>query len=125
MEAQRDYPIETFDPLLRDLVGWRLVERQDGSAGTPWQLVSAAQRRLDELFPTEGAGARAVVYLDRHCADCHQRGLTRLEGESYLCDSCSAQRQEQPQALVTEPAPAEQAHFWRRSRPSQTTPLAG
>ena len=51
MEAQRDYPIETFDPLLRDLVCWGLVTRQEGATEASWQLVPAAQKRLDELRP--------------------------------------------------------------------------
>jgi hypothetical protein len=124
MEVQRDYPIETFDPLLRDLIGWGLVERQDGNAGTPWQLVPTAQRRLDELLPNPVPGAGAVVYLNRLCADCHQRGLTRLHGESYVCDGCWAERQGRLDAVVTEPSPAEQTHFWRRSRQRQATNVA-
>jgi hypothetical protein len=125
MEGQRHYPIETFDPLLRDLVGWGLVERPDSSPGTPWQLVATAQQRLDELVsPTQVAGAGADVYLDRRCADCRQRGLTRLHGESYVCDTCWAERQGRLNAVVTEPAPVEQPHFWRRTRQRQATDLA-
>jgi hypothetical protein len=122
MEVQREYPIETFDPLLRDLVGWGLVERQDG---TTWQLVASAQQRLDELLPTRAPGAAAVVFLNRRCADCNQRGLTRLRGDSYVCDGCWAERQVKRDVVVSEPAsPAEQGHFWRRSRQRQPTPLA-
>jgi hypothetical protein len=51
-EAQQDYTVETFDPLLRDLVGWGLVTGREGRTRTPWRLVAAAQRRLDELSPT-------------------------------------------------------------------------
>jgi hypothetical protein len=122
MEVQPEYPIETFDPLLRDLVGWGLVERQDATA---WRLVASAQRRLDELLPTRAPGSGAVVFLNRRCADCQKRGLTRLRGESYVCDGCWAERQVKRDVDVSEPAsPAEQTHFWRRSRQRQTTTLA-
>jgi deazaflavin-dependent oxidoreductase (nitroreductase family) len=114
-EAQRDYPIETFDPLLRDLVCWRLVTRQEGTTGT-WQLVPRAQQRLDELLPTGAPGAVAVIYLDHLCADCHQPGPTRIHEEFYLCDRCWAERQGHLNAVVTEPPPVQQTHFWRRSR---------
>jgi hypothetical protein len=98
MEAQRDYPIETFDPLLRDLVGWGLVTRQEGRTRTPWRLVTAAQRRLDELLPTV-VPAGAVIYLDHLCADCRQRGPTRIHEESYVCDGCWKERQGRPDAV--------------------------
>jgi hypothetical protein len=116
IEAQRDYPIQTFDPLLRDLVCWGLVARQEGTTGTPWQLVPTAQQRLDELLPTGAPGAVAVIYLGHLCADCHQRGTTRIHEECYLCDSCWAERRGHLSAVVTEPPPVQQTHFWRRSR---------
>jgi ribosomal protein L37AE/L43A len=125
MESEHRYPIETFDPLLRDLVAWGLVDRQDGDTGEAWKLVPAAQRRLDELLsPTRLPGAGADVYLDRRCADCQHRGLTRLHEEIYVCDSCWAERQGPLDAEVIPPSPVEQTHRWRRSRQRQATTLA-
>ena len=124
MEERRDYPIERFDPLLRDLIVWGLVERHDSGDVTSWQLVGSAQRRLDELSPAPGSGRDAVVFMDRRCTDCQQRGMTRLRDERYVCDRCWARRHEVPDAVVPEPVPAGQGHFWRRSRQRQTTPLA-
>ena len=121
MEAQRDYPIETFDPLLRDLICWGLVIRQEGTTDAPWQLVPAAQQRLAELQPTSPPHAAAVVYLDHRCADCRQRGPTRMHEECYLCERCRAERQGQFTTAVTEPTSDRHTHFWRRSRSSETT----
>jgi hypothetical protein len=121
MEAQRDYPIETFDPLLRDLVCWGLVTRQEGTTEASWQLVPAAQKRLDELRPVGAPHAVSVVYLDHRCADCRQRGPTRMRDDCYLCATCWAERQGPLDTVATEPASDRHAPFWRRSRSSQTT----
>ena len=125
MEGQHHYPIETFDPLLRDLVGWGLVERTDSVEDAPWQLVPTARQRLEELAsPTQAPSAGADVYLDRRCADCQKRGLTRLHSESYVCDTCWEERQGRLNPVVTEPAPTVQPHRWRRTRQRQDTDLA-
>ena len=121
MEAQRDYPIETFDPLLRDLVCWGLVARQDGMTETPWQLVPTAQQRLDELQPTGAPQAGAIVYLDHICADCRKREPTRIHEDCYLCEKCWVERESRLNSVVTEPPSDQHTHFWRRSRSSQTT----
>ncbi len=125
MAVQGHYPIERFDPLLRDLVGWGLVERRETKTRTTWQLVPDAQRRLDELAsPAPGPATGADFYFGRLCANCHQRALTRLHGDSYMCDKCWAERQAGLHVVVPEPSPpAEETHFWRRSRPGQTTTL--
>jgi ribosomal protein L37AE/L43A len=121
MEAQPDYPIETFDSLLRDLVCWGLVTRDEGTAEARWQLVPAAHRRLEELHPASPPHAVAVVYLDHRCADCRQRGPTRIHEDSYLCQNCWADRESGANIVATEPPSERQAHSWRRSRSSQTT----
>jgi hypothetical protein len=121
MEAKGDYPIETFDPLLRDLVCWGLVTRQEGTTEAGWQLVPAAQQRLGELQPASPPRAAAVVYLDHRCADCRQRRPTRIHEECYLCERCRAERQGQFTAAATEPSSDRHTHFWRRSRSSETT----
>lgn len=124
VDERRDYPVERFDPLLRDLIGWGLVERADSETGPSWQLVGPAQRRLDELSPPSASGHDAVVYLDRRCADCRQRGLTRLRDESYVCDGCWSGRQAAPDPVAPQPAPVGQTSFWRRGRQRQSAPLA-
>lgn len=121
MDVQRDYPIETFDPLLRDLVCWGLVTRQEGTTDTPWQLVPTAQQRLDELQPASAPRAAAIVYLDHLCVGCHQRGPTRIHEDRYLCESCREERQGGATTVAAEPPADQRSHFWRRSRSSQTT----
>ncbi|MGD0255800.1 MAG: hypothetical protein ABSB99_09675 [Acidimicrobiales bacterium] len=128
MQVEKPHPIETFDSLLRDLVSWGLVERQDTDTETrtPWQLVPDAQHRLDELLSRARVpGAEADFYLDHLCADCHQRGLTKHHGGSYLCETCWTERQARLEAVGAEPSPSvKQTHFWHRSRPGQATTLA-
>ena len=117
MRDNQRHSIERFDPLLRDLVGWGLVERQAGNAKR-WQLTPAAQQRLNELVPS--VAVAADIYLDRVCPDCHERRLTRRHGDSYLCDRCWADRQTRLSVVATEAlAPAKQTHFRRRSRSRQ------
>ena len=128
MPVEKTHPIERFDSLLRDLVGWGLVERQDADSETttPWQLVRDAQHRLDELLLRGRVpGAEADFYLDHLCAVCHQRGLTKQHGGSYLCEGCWGERQARLEAAGTDPSPSvKQARFWRRSRSGETTTLA-
>jgi ribosomal protein L37AE/L43A len=83
------HPVETFDPLLRDLVAWGLVDRDDDGAGA-WRLVDAAQRRLSELVAVSGKrSAESLLYFDHLCSRCHRRELTRLIGGSYVCAPCN------------------------------------
>ncbi len=126
MEVHTDYPIDRFDPLLRDLAGWGLVERRATKTRATWQLAPAAQRRLEELLPaSQMVSPQAVVYLDRLCAECHQRELTRLHGDLYVCDRCWATRQTRRNTVVAAaPDEARPTHRWRRGRPRQATTLA-
>lgn len=124
MGSQQDYPVETFDPLLRDLVCWGLVTRQEGAPEAPWQLVSAAQKRLDELQPASAPHAVSVVYLDHRCADCRQRGPTRIHEDCYLCEKCRVERQDPLDTVATEQPIDRHTPFWRRSRSSQTSTVA-
>lgn len=88
MQSQ-SHRIETFDPLLRDLVAWGLVlppEREGGS----WRLAEPARQRLRELaVNTKPVDAQAVLYFNHRCAGCEARGATRLIGDRYMCDRCS------------------------------------
>lgn len=95
---QPHYRIDRFDPLLRDLLWWGLVRREEPSEGAEgrgapddgqWVLSQEAAQRLTELAarvarPQTGQ----VLYLDRKCADCHQRVPTRLVEDLFLCDTC-------------------------------------
>jgi hypothetical protein len=112
------WPIERFDPHLRDLVYWGLVERRETNSKAPWQLVPDAQRRLDELHRSAALpDAAADVYLDHRCADCTGRGLTRLHGDSFVCDACWSERQARLRVVDAEPSPqAVELHFWHRRR---------
>ena len=110
----RGHPIERFDSLLRDLVRWGLVARHQTKTRASWQLVPAAQRRLDELLSAHVA--KADVYLDRICADCHRRELTRRRGEAYVCDDCWSQRQARMSVVAELPDDARPTPFWRRLR---------
>ena len=64
-----------------------------GKTRTSWRLIDAAQRRLDDLErPLGPLGVEQLIYLDYLCADCHDRTLTRLDEDLYLCDTCRARR---------------------------------
>ncbi|GEM_PF-1344022 len=100
-----EYPIDRFDPLLRDLVTWNLVVR-DGAAGrSRWRLAEAAQRRLDELATSaDPVPVDQLVFLDHRCTDCRLRQRTRLYDGVYLCDSCRDQRRARAGGTATDPA---------------------
>jgi len=85
-------PIGTFDPLLRDLVGWGLVLRS-GPDGGPWRLADEAQQRLNELVEEKApVDAQSVVYFNRRCSVCGGRGPTWLREERYFCGPCLDRR---------------------------------
>jgi hypothetical protein len=90
MDDKAHYPVETFDPLLRDLVVWGLVERVEDEDGDPtWRLSDDARRRIDELVPAQTRPVPdRLVYFDHLCARCHRREPTRLHSGAYLCASC-------------------------------------
>jgi len=113
MDERRTYPIENFDPLLRDLVAWGLVIPSEMKTKTTWRLTDAAQQRLNQIVRHRGPlSADHMVYLDRLCADCHFRGRTRLYEGLYLCDACLKVRV----APVPEPASSDGRWPWRRHR---------
>lgn len=83
------YDIRLFDPLLRDLVTWGLVVAKDGEPTGRWELVEAAQRRIDEVArPARQVGRERMIYLDHRCASCRTRRTTQLRGDRYLCEEC-------------------------------------
>jgi ribosomal protein L37AE/L43A len=120
MDARSIRRIETFDPLLRDLVSWGLAVPGPSGDGT-WLLVEGAQHRLAELAARSPVLAEGqLVYLDHRCGRCGRSGLTRLERGAYLCDSCRTPRA----ARVEGASPALSPGRVRRRRKADT-PIAG
>lgn len=78
-------PITAFNALFRSLISWELVVR-DGEEGK-WRLTDHAQRQLDTVVPIRPADGDHD-YIDHLCARCHERHLTRLRGDRYLCIRC-------------------------------------
>lgn len=86
---QGGIPVETFNPLLRSLLTWGLVERrEDADGNTSWELIEEVRHRLDALVPPSRTAAASLAYLDHWCARCRQQRLTHLRGERFLCESC-------------------------------------
>lgn len=80
-----DRAIQTFDPLLRDLITWGLVS--SGEEG--WELSERAQQRLSELAAASGPWpAERTVYFGHRCHQCGLKALTRLREGVYVCDDC-------------------------------------
>ena len=81
-----EHPIERFDPLLRNMLAWHLVE-ETGEGG--WALRPEVAARLTLLAEyTKGDDASEIVYFGHVCAGCRSNGLTRLRDGRYLCDDC-------------------------------------
>lgn len=99
-----EHPVERFDPLLRNLLAWRLVEE---SPTEGWALRPDVVQRLQSLAHfSRRENPSDVVYFGHTCGGCHSRGLTRLRDGHYLCDPC--QRAADLAAVATPlPAPDE------------------
>jgi hypothetical protein len=101
-----DIPIEAFNPLLRSLLTWDLVERvedPESPGGHRWLLREEAQRRLDALAPRPREAASSLAYLDHWCARCREQKLTHLIEGRYLCTDC--QRAESGEESASSPQP--------------------
>lgn len=95
------HPIERFDPLLRNLLAWGLVER---SAEGGWVLRPETLERLEGLaHVTRGTAGSEVVYFGHTCSGCRSSGMTRLRDGEYLCDAC---RRASDLAAIATPLPA-------------------
>ncbi|MDA8037652.1 MAG: hypothetical protein M0Z69_00535, partial [Actinomycetota bacterium] len=82
-------PVDAFNPLLRSLLTWDLVQRVEDEAGASrWELTAAAQQRLEQLNPSARRPATSLAYLDHWCARCRQQRLTHLRDGRYLCEDC-------------------------------------
>lgn len=81
-----EHPIERFDPLLRNMLAWQLVE--ENHEGT-WSLRPEVARRLKHLVDvSRRTDASEIVYFGHACASCHSSGMTRLRDGMYYCDAC-------------------------------------
>ena len=88
----------TYDALLEGLLSSGMVSRAAEGEGT-WVLSEPARRRLDDLVTRQARlSAEDLVYLDRRCAGCGDRRLTRLIAGEYLCDRCRAEGAQAAQA---------------------------
>lgn len=78
-----------FDPLLRNLLAFGLVE-PDRSGDVPgWRLSDQAQARLDYLgAPPTVAGE--LLYFGHRCSICGEHSPTRLRSGAYVCERCAA-----------------------------------
>jgi hypothetical protein len=81
-------PVDAFNPLLRSLLSWGLVERRHDSGGHRWVLIKEAQERLELLAPRPRSSPGALAYLDHWCAQCREQKLTHLRDGRYLCEQC-------------------------------------
>lgn len=104
-----EHPIERFDPLLRNMLAWHLVE--ETAEGT-WALRPDVARRLNHLVELSRRNdASEVVYFGHTCAACHTSVMTRLRDGRYLCDPC---RRAADLAAVATPLPAPEERKARR-----------
>jgi hypothetical protein len=102
-------PVEAFNPLLRSLLTWELVERIETEEGAhQWVLIPEAQRRLDALAPRPRESTASLAYLDHWCARCRQQRLTHLIDGRYICESC--QRAESGEISTPTPQPKRPHH---------------
>lgn len=103
------HPIERFDPLIRNLLAWGLVEdTPDG-----WRLEADVAARLSQLRTlTQRDVPSQVVYFGHACAVCKSNGMTRLHEGRYLCDAC---RRAAELAAVATPLPKPVEEKPRRS----------
>ncbi len=112
-----EHPVERFDPLLRNMLAWNLVEE---TAGGRWELRPDVVERLASLTRyTKREQPSEVVYFGHVCAGCKSNGLTRLRDGSYLCDDC---RRSADLAAVATLLPAPEQRKPRRF--SRSRPLA-
>lgn len=79
-----EYPIGNFDPLLRDLLTYDLVEQH----AEQWLLGPEAARRLSEIAANSRQGARISVYVGYLCERCRSAGVTVNIDGKRLCNQC-------------------------------------
>lgn len=88
MSPMQKYPVERFDPLLRDLLAFGLIEAESGDH---WALAPEVQQRLTALLAAQRPSAAVMLHFGFACARCHASGITRLHEGEHLCDACIEQ----------------------------------
>jgi hypothetical protein len=91
------FPAEAFHPLMHSLLSFGLVRRVEETDGSHrWQLVEAAEARLDQLSASLDRSTAKLAYLDHWCARCRQQRLTHLCDGRYLCPDCERIESDRP-----------------------------
>jgi hypothetical protein len=104
-------PVEAFNPLLRSLLSWELVNRvEDPDGSRRWVLTPEAQERLDALAPRPRRSSASLAYLDHWCARCRQQRLTHLIEGRFLCEECERAESGDVARPAPQPKLAHHAH---------------
>lgn len=104
-------PLEAFNPLLRSLLSWELVRREeDGEGGSRWVLIDDAQERLDALASRPRHSNTSLAYLDHWCSRCREQRLTHLIDGRYLCEECERIESGTTSTPMPEPKRAHHTH---------------
>jgi ribosomal protein S14 len=77
-----------FDPLLRELLTFNLVEADDEEGVRRWHLTEDACRRLAHLAAPPPPEEK-VVHFSRRCVRCGEHRPTRRHSEGFVCEECS------------------------------------
>lgn len=86
--------IARFDPMLRALLTFGLVERTPGADGDlEWRLIPAVQHRLESLH-SPSPPAEKLIYFGHRCRSCGEHGPTRMRGGVFLCEPCRRSAEE-------------------------------
>ena len=96
-----DPTVARFDPMLRALLTFGLVEPERpeaGGEGQGWRLIPAVQHRLRSLV-TPAPPAEKLIYFGHRCGSCGEHGPTRNVSGVYLCDECRHQPVEELRPL--------------------------
>ncbi|MGH9299832.1 MAG: hypothetical protein ACRDZT_07925 [Acidimicrobiales bacterium] len=110
-------PVEAFNPLLRSLLSWDLVRREEDADGVRhWVLIDAAQDRLDHLAPRPRRSTASLAYLDHWCARCRQQRLTHLRDGRYVCEDCERIESGVEPSAPPRPKRAHRGTEWDSSR---------
>lgn len=80
-------PSTQFDPLLRDLLAFNLVESEEVDGVRSWRLTEVAHRRLAQLAAPPPPEDK-VVYFSRRCVRCGEHRPTRRRSDEFVCEGC-------------------------------------
>jgi hypothetical protein len=87
-----DATLARFDPMLRALVTFGLVEPDgepdNGGPRPSWHLIPAVQRRLESLV-APSPPAEKLIYFGHRCGSCGEHGPTRMSDGAFLCAACA------------------------------------